>query len=422
MAQKITNAAEIAEAQAAEANRQRKLNAAIREEQRLAGLVPTAKNIVDVIAPELTKTLQARGGESAERGLGTTAASVTRQQTEVLDPYKKINETIAGLSTPVSIPGAIYEQDNTELLALIQSLQAQIAAMQAQYQQSQVDAAAQAAATEQRRVQSAIDVLSARFAQYGLQTLVPKIKELAIAGATEDTIALQLQETEEYKTRFSANQDRIKKGISILPHGEYLGLEDKYRQILRAYGLRQFDNDEYVTQFIANDVSAAELSSRVEIAVQRVQNADPAILNTLTRYYGIGTGDLVGYVLDPEKEFAKIERQVASAEIGAAARLQGIEPGVAVAEQLAAQGITKAQAQKGYSTIADILPTADKLSQIYGSVLEGYGLAEAEQEVFNTLASAQRKRQKLAEREAAAFSGSSGTGKTSLMSQAGRNF
>ncbi len=422
MAQKITNAAEIAEAQAAEANRQRKLRAAEREEQRLAGLVPTAKNIVDVIAPELTKTLQARGGESAERGLGTTAASVTRQQTEVLDPYKKINETIANLSTPISIPGAVYEQDNTELLALIQSLQAQIAAMQAQYQQNQIDTATQAAATEQRRAQSAIDVLSARFAQYGLQTLVPKIKELAISGATEDTIALQLQETEEYKTRFRANQDRIKKGLSVLAPGEYLGLEDKYRQILRAYGLRQFDNDEYVTQFIANDVSAAELSSRVEIAVQRVQNADPAILNTLTRYYGIGTGDLVGYVLDPEKEFAKIERQVASAEIGAAARLQGIEPGVAVAEQLAAQGITKAQAQKGYSTIADILPTADKLSQIYGSVLEGYGLAEAEQEVFNTLASAQRKRQKLAEREAAAFSGSSGTGKTSLMSQTGRNF
>ena len=228
-------------------------------------------------------------------------------------------------------------------------------------------------------------------------------------------------ETPEYEQRFRANKDRVKMGLSVLDPGDYLGLEDKYRQILRAYGLRQFDNDDYVTQFIANDISAAELSSRVEVAVQRVQNADPAVLSTLTRFYGIGTNDLVGYVLDPTKQFQKIERQVAAAEVGAAARLQGFNIGVPVAEQLAAQGISKAEAQKGYATIADILPTAEKLSEIYGGAMESYGLAEAEQEVFNQLASAQRKRRKLVEREVSAFSGASGTGKTSLTQQVGGN-
>lgn len=294
-----------------------------------------------------------------------------------------------------------------------------------QMKKQQEEFAASQARMERQQRESAIAVLTERFGTYGLTTLIPKIRELAIEGATEATITLQLMETEEYKRRFRANQDRIKKNLAVLSPGDYLNLEDKYRQILRAYGLRQFDTDDYVTQFIANDVSTAELSSRVQLAVQRVQNADPAVLNTLNRFYGIGNTDLVAYALDPETQFQKIERQVAAAEIGAAAGLQGFavdKSFAATAEQLAAQGVTQAEARKGYATIADILPTAEKLSQIYGSALEGYGLAEAEQEVFNQLASAQRRRQRLAEREAASFAGQSGLGRTSLTSQLGGTF
>ena len=343
--------------------------------------------------------------------------------------WKLIKTPIAG-STPVVTPTPTPTPTSTPVptgldsatQALIQSLQAQIASLTATQQQAKIDAAAQAEADKRARAENAISVLTARFSQYNLQSLVPKIRELAIGGATEATITLQLQETEEYRQRFRANQERIKKGLSVLDPGDYLGLEDKYRQVLRAYGLRQFDTDDYVSQFIANDISSAELSSRVQLAVQRVQNADPAVFNTLNKYYGIGTTDLVAYALDPETQFQKIERQVAAAEIGAAAGLQGIQPGVAVAEQLAAQGVTQAEARKGYATIADILPGATKLSQIYGNVMEGYGLAEAEQEVFNSLASAQRKRRGLLEREVAAFAGASGLGKTSLSTAVGGTF
>jgi len=210
--------------------------------------------------------------------------------------------------------------------------------------------------------------------------------------------------------------------LQVLTPAEYLNLEDGYRQILRSYGLNQFDTDDYVNQFISNDVSAAELSNRVVTAVQRVRNADPAIAATLRDYYGIGDTDLVAYVLDPNQQFPKIQTQVSAAEIGAAARLQGLQPGVAVSEQLARQGVTQAEAQRGYATIANILPQAEKLSDIYGNALEGYGLAEAEQEVFNSLASAQRKRQRLVEREIGAFGGQSGVGRTALGRQTGGTY
>ena len=274
--------------------------------------------------------------------------------------------------------------------------------------------AADKVTTQQR--ESIITILTDRFNKFGLGSLAGKIRDLAIDGASEATITIGLQETEEYKVRFSANTDRLNKGLKVLTPGEYLNLEDGYRQILRSYGLKQFDTDAYVKQFISNDVSAAELSDRVVTAVQRVQNADPAISQTLRDFYGIGNADMVAYVLDPNQQLQKIQRQVAAAEVGTAARRQGLEAGVQVSEQLAAQGVSQAEAQKGYATIANILPTAEKLSEIYGGTMQKYGQAEGEQEVFNSLASAQRAREKLSAREIAQFQGSSGTMKTSLSS------
>ena len=322
--------------------------------------------------------------------------------------------TIVNQTPPIVSTAAVSNITDPAVLALINSLNSQIASLSAANKSAVDLAAAEKKAAAETTRKNAIDVLTERFQRYGLGSLVNKIKELAVDGATEATITLGLQETQEYKTRFKANEARIKKGLQVLNPGEYLNIEDGYRQVLRAYGLKQFDTDDYVSQFIANDVSAAELSNRVVTAVQRVQNADPAISQQLRDFYGIGQADLVAYVLDPNQQFQKIERQVAASEIGVAAARQGLKTGVSVAEQLAAQGVTQAEAQKGYATIADILPTAEKLSDIYGTTLDSYGQTEAEQEVFNSLASAQRKRQKLTQREIASFSGAAGTNKTSL--------
>lgn len=270
------------------------------------------------------------------------------------------------------------------------------------------------AAEDLKERESAFNILYNEMDAIGLGALVTPLRSLITQDVSPSEFAIKLRESDAYKMRFAANEVRQKKGLRVLTPGEYLRVEDAYRQTLRAYGLKQFDNDAYVRQFIENDISAAELSDRVALAVQRVQNADPAIARTLRDYYGIGQTDLVAYVLDPNQQAQKIQRQVAAAEIGTAARRQGIEPGVGVAEQLAAQGISQAEAQRGYATIADILPTTEKLSQIYGATLEEYDLSQAEQEVFNQLASAQRRRERLTQREMAEFSGRSGLARGGL--------
>lgn len=392
----------------------------------------------------VTKILAANPTLAARQSAGQTVlfsgTKVTIPGTKTEDPIKGVQlPNLPDTKVPEEPTGGLTQEDinaavaaalagaSNQSAAQLAALQTQLAALLAGQNKAAEDAAAarvvaqaEAAKAKEQQRQSIIDVLSARFKQYGLETLTDTIKQLAVDGATESTVTLALQNTDAYKVRFKANEDRAKAGLTVLQPAEYLNLEDSYRQVLRAYGLKQFDNDSYVQQFIANDVSATELSNRVVTAVQRVQNADPAVQKQLRDYYGVGATDLVAYVLDPKQQFQKIERQVAASEIGVAAGRQGLTAGVQVAEQLAAQGVSAAEAQKGYATIANVLPTAQKLSEIYGGTMDTYGQGQAEQEVFNQLASAQRARERLTAREVAQFSGTSGVGRTSLSSGSGQ--
>jgi len=105
-----------------------------------------------------------------------------------------------------------------------------------------------------------------------------------------------------------------------------------------------------------------------------------------------------------------IKRKVTAAEIGGAALAQGLQVNGGTAESLAGLGITKAQAQQGYTDVAGMVPRGSQLSDIYGQ--GPYNQQTAEAEVFNTAgaAAATAKRKKLGALETAAFSGSSGVG------------
>jgi hypothetical protein len=280
-----------------------------------------AKKQAEVAALEKTQAAQKAAEDAAAK---QAAEDVAMAKQAIADAQK------AGADAQIAL--LTQRAENAEKAA--KAAQA-AAASQAQAQTAAAAAAAAqaTAAKNEAQRQSAISVLTERFTKYGLGSLVNKIKELAVDGATESTITFALQETDEYKQRFAANQARIKAGLQVLTPAEYLNVEDGYRQVLREYGLNQLATDDYVKKFIENDVSATELSTRVSTAVQRVQNADPAIARQLTEYYGIGQNDLVAYVLDPAQQITKIQRQVAAAEIGVAAARQGIAAGAGVAKE-----------------------------------------------------------------------------------------
>jgi hypothetical protein len=266
--------------------------------------------------------------------------------------------------------------------------------------------------------QSAYDLLYQQFNQYGLGALVTPLKGLITSGASPSEFTIRLRETDAYKKRFAANADRIKKGLAAISEAEYLGLEDQYQNIMRNYGLPaeyytrgDMGIQEGFNKFIANDVSAAELEDRVLTAQSRVMNANPEVLASLKQFYpGITNGDILAYTLDPSKALTDIKRKVTAAEIGGAATQAGLGLTGARAEELGAQGITKAQAQQGFQTVAEVAPRGGQLADIYRQ--SPYTQQTAEAEVFGLAGSteAARQRKKLTSLETAAFSGSAGAG------------
>jgi hypothetical protein len=282
--------------------------------------------------------------------------------------------------------------------------------------------AAAAAAEKERQGKSAYSLLLSEFNRYGLSSLVTPLQDLIKQGLSKEEFSLALQNTDAYKKRFAANTDRIAKGLSALSPAEYIGLEDQYQNIMRNYGLPasyytkgDLGIQEGFNKLLANDVSATELEDRVMTAQSRVINANPEIKQALRSFYpDITEGDILAYTLDPNKALTDIKRKVTAAEIGGAAISQGLGTSRIDAEYLGRYGVTKEQAQKGYSAIAEFLPTGEKLSQIYQE--SPYTQAQAEQEIFNLADSAEaaKRRKKLSTLETGSFSGSSGTGAGSL--------
>jgi hypothetical protein len=270
---------------------------------------------------------------------------------------------------------------------------------------------------QQDRV-SAFNILKEQFNQYGLGSLVDNIKGLLQDGTPASEFSLRLQQTPEYQKRFAANADRIKAGLSALTPAQYVAMEDQYQNIMRNYGLpaSYYSKDDMGTQagfqkLLANDVSSSELEDRIATAQQRVLNTNPEVLKAFKQFYpDINNADILAYTLDPQNALSTIHRKVSAAEIGGAALAQGLQANGGTAESLAGQGITKAQAQQGYTNVAEMVPRGSQLADIYGQTPYTQGTAEAE--VFNTAgaADAAAKRKKLTSLETAQFSGSSGVG------------
>ena len=364
-------------------------------------------------APIVTETITTKTAQPKSNKVSSANQAAAKALGNVSKDLGKLGGLLAtylGSGTDVIAPpvtSTTSTTDNSVTEALLQQLLA-----------GQITAEAQAAAQARAERQSAYDILLSEFTRYGLSALVEPLKGFIISGASPSELTIQLQNTDAYKKRFAANEQRIAKGLAALSPAEYVAIEDQYQNIMRNYGLPEsyYAKDTMGTQagfqtLLANDVSATELEERVLTAQDRVLKAAPEVSQALKAFYpDITNGDILAYTLDPQKGLDSIKRKVTAAEIGGAAIGQGLKTDVTRAEQLAAAGVTKQQAQEGYQTIAEVAPRGEMLSDIYKQ--SPYGQTQAEQEVFNLAGSAEaaKQRKKLTSLETAAFSGQAGVG------------
>jgi len=263
----------------------------------------------------------------------------------------------------------------------------------------------------------AFAALTNLFKSYGLESLAGEIAGYMTSGltASEALIKLKTNPTGAYAERFAGNFARAKKGLNVISESAYIELEDSYANTLRSYGLGNMlnadskQNWKQFSTYIENDISATEFKDRIKTVEDRVVNADPTIKATFKQFYpSLTDQDLVAYFLNPAETIDKLKEKVTSAEIGAAFLGQGLAYTQASANELAKYGIDRAGALQGAADIKSVLPTSEKLSNIYGEAGINYNQKSGEAEFLKSNQDAAEQRKRLKSMERAQFQGDSG--------------
>lgn len=263
------------------------------------------------------------------------------------------------------------------------------------------------------------DAVKRMFDQYGMSDLWSVVEGLVSQwgeqGADPDTVLLTIRDTDAYKKRFAANEERIRKGLPELTPAQYIQLEQQYRMIMDQSGLPSGfyrDRKDY-EKWIADDNSPYEIQARINTAAQATANADPAIKQALRDYYGVDDAGIMAHFLDPKTAADTLTSQYGAAQVGGAYRSQGLDMGRSLAEEISMSPSNVANAAAGASQVAADLSRAGQLGAIWGEDLTSEDLTR---DTFNLAggSEARRKKGKLASQERAAFSGASATASGSL--------
>lgn len=279
---------------------------------------------------------------------------------------------------------------------------------------STYDSPTDALSGDQRNAYAAIQQM---LAEYGLESLAPKILGFVQEGYDTSTISYELQQTAEWKKRFAANEARVKAGLSVLTPQEYIATERSYRQIMQSAGVPAgfYDQTTDFEKFLAQDVSPQEVQNRVQAATDFVNRADPREMAAFKKFYT--TGDMIAFALDPKRAAPLVGKAFAAASIEGQATAQGLNVDKAKAEQLASVGVDRNTAQQGFALISQEIDNANKLAAVSGE--GGFTTNDLIDETFNASASVAERRKKLGQQEKGRFTGTSGIGQGSLSTNSG---
>lgn len=208
-----------------------------------------------------------------------------------------------------------------------------------------------AAAQEALRQKNAIATMQAALNQFGLQSLYNTVVDFIKNGYDAEAVTVLIRTTPEYKQRFPAMEALTQKNRAI-SEAEYIAYEQQAAGLERRYGLPEGMLMGNVTKLLTNEVSPTELNDRVLLASSAAIQAPQDVKDTFKNYYGIDSGGMTAYFLDPDVATPLLEKQYASSIIGTEAARQGVGIDVYGSENLQSLGITQDQARQGFGTVA----------------------------------------------------------------------
>jgi len=276
---------------------------------------------------------------------------------------------------------------------------------------------------------AAMSVLSAVGVE-GLMDSIEEIRRQYPQIKSEDALLLLKYDkrfNEPYLNRFEGNRIRIQKGLPPLDDAEYLANEQAYEKTFKSYDLNQFANRAYYAKLIGDAQPPQDIAAKVGLAYDNILKGPAENLAALTKFFKIS--DIVAYALSPDTMLPKMKQTILASQLGGEALRQGLGTSLEAATFTGAEaagaptnvqrgtigvtsmmqaGITPAQARTAAATVAGVLPTAEKLSSIYGRGYKQYGQLEAEKQFYLQNAEAKRAGEALEAREIAEFSGQYG--------------
>lgn len=415
---KVTNQAQIAAAQRAEAERPAKLAEQKAKlpvaQQTLSTAQTTAKGQTgQAIFEKALAGIPAGGDAGAARGLAAMSAryglqgavlnaytgenigrNISEQTKAEQSEVTNIENLITQYSTPVNIPGAIYEEEITTNLseeAFINTLKLLMGAAEA----------------SKPYVKQLYNIVSK---YYKSGSTIPDSINLALYDAKENKLI------PEFTNRFSgifklADRRAAGEVIDVPTLAEYVKSQEAVAEVLRKSNLGDLANETFLNEVMGTGKSVLESSRIVADVFDAIDTAPKEWYDMVATKMPFATRtDLARALLLGAEGAADLERKVNKYGIMAAGKSQGLTVGEQAAGELLAKGQGYASAKPKFGQAAAIIPVAQKLTSMETGIEpeKAYTQEQAFSAVFDQNYQALQNIQNLSEREQGRFAAKSG--------------
>lgn len=219
-------------------------------------------------------------------------------------------------------------------------------------------------------------------------------------------------------------QDKLLQGVAVtVPTiAEFIASEAKMGDVLNQAGLSSLNQQSYLGDIIGKGVNVTEFTNRVNNVFLRIEQLPQQAKDFISGSFPtLDKVQLAKAILGGEKGAIELSKELSGMEVQAAGKAQGLGVDTATGLDIAARGFGYQEALTGFGTVAQSLPTYEKLQEI--STGKDVKTAQAQTElqgmVFNKSIVDSLRAQELASQEIGRFSAKTGNiGSKAFASQA----